>query len=55
MEEARAMTEAFSKNKWAFGGGGGGIKENDGDGEFNHGIRTLVNVTLNPKCNNKKI
>jgi hypothetical protein len=30
--------------------GGGEIKENDGGGEFNHGIGTLLNVTTYHAC-----
>jgi hypothetical protein len=28
------------------------IKESDGGGEFNYGIRTFVNVTMHPQYNN---
>jgi agmatine/peptidylarginine deiminase len=34
---------------------GGGVKENDGGGEFNYIIRTFVNVTRYPHYDNKKI
>jgi hypothetical protein len=33
---------------------GGGIKENDGEGEFNYNIRTFVNVTMYHQYNNNK-
>jgi hypothetical protein len=34
---------------------GEGIKENDGEGEFNYNIvRTFVNVTMYPRYNNNK-
>jgi hypothetical protein len=32
--------------------GKGRIKENDGGGEFNYDIRTFVNVSMYPQCNN---
>jgi hypothetical protein len=33
--------------------GGGGVKENDGGGKFNYDtVRTFVNVTMYPQCNN---
>jgi hypothetical protein len=34
------------------GMGEGGMKVNDGGGEFNYDIRTYVNVTMYPQHNN---
>jgi hypothetical protein len=48
----RAFRDIITSVETIPGMGIGGIKENDGEGEFNYDIRTLVNVTIYLQYNN---